>query len=181
MGIIGRLEEPYQTLALLVALTGRRIEEAIGIQPGDLDDQNVLHIRRVIYNGRVEQLEREQELPLDADLAQRIRALGEGHTWVFRSRAGTPVNPCNARRRYLHPAAKAVGVTIGGWHDFRHTLTTRLRKSGVHPKVIAGVLGHKNVTLAPNVYDHCDADEIRSALGVIGKELSRDCHAAAAQ
>ena len=33
-----------------------RIEEAIGIKPTDLDDNNVLRIRRVVSNGRVEEL-----------------------------------------------------------------------------------------------------------------------------
>jgi integrase len=114
LGIIQRLKEPYATLVLFLGLCGRRIEEAIGIRPTDLDNNNLLHIHRVIYDGRVEELEQEQVLPLDrpehAELVRRLRLLGADHGWVFRSRKGTPLNPGNARRRYLHPAAKAVGV-----------------------------------------------------------------------
>jgi integrase len=44
LGIIQQLEEPYSTLVLFLGLCGRRIEEAIGIKPIDLDDKNVLHI-----------------------------------------------------------------------------------------------------------------------------------------
>ena len=110
-----------------MASLGRRIEEATGLQPDDLDENNVLHIRRVVYEGEVEVLEKEQLLPLDsvvhADLIRRIRALGVGRKWVFQSREGAPINSGNVRRRFLHPAAAAVGVKIGGWHDFRHTLT----------------------------------------------------------
>ena len=97
-----------------MGLCGRRIEEAIGIKPTDLDDNNVLHIRRVICNGRVEELlEGEQQvLPLDqaehAELVRHLRELGKDREWVFHSRKGTPINPGNARRRHLHPAAKAV-------------------------------------------------------------------------
>lgn len=158
-----------------------RIEEAIGIKPNDLDENNVLHIRRVIYNGRITELEEaeQQDLPLGeehTELIRRLRALGAQHEWVFHSRCGTPINPGNARHRYLKPATKAAGAQIGGWHDFRHTLAVNLRKSGVHPKVVAGVLGHKKVDLAPNVYDHCDTDDIRSALGVVGKQLLPSCY-----
>jgi integrase len=99
----------------------------------------VLHIRRVIYKGRVEELEENQiqVLPLDqpkhAELVRRLRTLGGNHKWVFRSRKGTPLDPGNARHRYLHAAAQAIGVKIGGWHDFRHTLIRKMRKAGVHP------------------------------------------------
>jgi integrase len=97
--------------------------------------------------GEVEVLEKEQLLPLDsivhADLIRRIRALGVGRKWVFQSRAGTPINSSNVRRRCLHPAAAAVGVKIGGWHDFRHTLTRMMRRAGVNAVVVSGTLGHK--------------------------------------
>jgi hypothetical protein len=74
----------------------------------------------VICNGQVEEMaeEEQQILPLDqsehAELVRRLRELGKDHEWVFYSRKGTPINPGNARRRYLHPAAEAVGIKIGG-------------------------------------------------------------------
>jgi integrase len=97
-------------------------------------------------------LEKEQLVPPDsvmhADLIQRIRALGSGRNWVFQPRAGTPINSGNVRRRFLHPAAAAVGVKIGGWHDFRHTLTRMMRRASVNAVVARGTLGHKKVELA---------------------------------
>ena len=177
LGFIQRLKEPYSTLVMFFGLCGRRTEEAIGIKPADLDANDVLHIRRVIYNGHVEELaeEEQQVLPLDqpehAELVRRLRALGEGHEWVFRSRKGTPINPGNARRRYLHPTAAALGIKIGGWHDFRHTLIRKMRRGGVHPVVVSAVVGHKRVELAPEVYDRANKDEIRQPLAVVGREL----------
>ena len=65
---------------LFLGLCGRRIEEASGVKLTDLDENNVLHIRRIIYNGRVGELEKEQLLPLDqpehAELVRRLRSLG---------------------------------------------------------------------------------------------------------
>jgi len=175
LAIVERLKEPYSTMVLFVASLGRRIEEATGLQPDDLDENNVLHIRRVIYEGEVEVLEKEQLLPLDsvvhADLIRRIRALGVGRKWVFQSRAGTPINSGNVRRRFLHPAAAAVGVKIGGWHDFRHTLTRMMRRAGVNAVVVSGTLGHKKVELAAEVYDRASSTDIGQALHVVGKQL----------
>jgi len=184
LGIIASLKEPYDSLVMFVAMLGRRIEEATGIQPGDLDDANVLRIRRVVYNGAVEELEQEQVLPLGeehAELIARIRRLGAGHRWVFHTRKDTPINPGNALKRYLKPAAAALNIKLCGWHDFRHTLTVTLRKSGVHAKVIAGVLGHKKVDLGISVYDHCDTEDIRTALVIVGKKLLPSCYPAATQ
>jgi len=37
--------------------------------------------------------------------------------------------------------------------------------------VVSAVVGHKKVHLAPEVYDRTDQNEIRAALGVVGKQL----------
>ncbi len=102
---------------------------------------------------------------------QRLRKVGEGKKWIFQSRAGTPMDPNNARRRYLKPAAAAVGVKIGGWHDFRHTLSRTLRRAGVHPVVIKDTLGHSKVDLAMNTYDKASNEDIRAGLRVASKKL----------
>jgi hypothetical protein len=78
-------------------------------------------VSRRIYIGdedTVKSLPSVRKLPLDARLIERIRALGEGKEWVFRSEAGTPINPGNALKRYVRPAAKSLGIVFGGWHDF---------------------------------------------------------------
>ena len=133
------------------------------------------HIRRVVYGGEVEVLEKEQLLPLDsvvrADLVRRIRELGVGKKWVFQSRAGTPINSVNVRRRFLHPAAAAVGVKIGGGRDFRHRLTRMMRRAGVNAVVVSGTLGHKKVELAAEVYDWASSTDTGQALNVVGKQL----------
>lgn len=72
---------------------------------------------------------------------------------------------------YLHPAAAALKVKVGGWHDFRHTLIRKMLRGGVHPVVVSAVFGHKRVELAPEVYDRATIDEKSQALAVVGREL----------
>lgn len=171
--IASRLEEPYATLVLFLAATGLRIGEAIAVKWTDFQG-NVLQVSRRICDGDVDavkSLKSVRKLPLDAWLLERIRGLGADHEWVFRSEAGTPVNPGNALKRYVRPAAEAVGVKIGGWHDFRHTLSTGLRRSGVHPKVVSDILGHSRVSLAMDVYDRTDVSDFELPLAVVAKGL----------
>jgi len=108
---------------LFLGLCGRRIEEAIGLKPGDLDDNNILHIRRIIYDGNIEELAEEQLLPRDqpqhADLVRRLRALGKGHEWIFipvvehPSIPAMPVVVTGNRRRWQREFRWAAGTISG--------------------------------------------------------------------
>jgi integrase len=126
-------------------LTG---EEAIGLKPADLDDENVLHVRRVIYDRQEELLEKEKRFPLDAvvhaDLIRRIRALGEGQEWIFLPAKVRPSISATPAVAIFIPLRKQSGWSSGGWHDFRHTLVRMMRRGGENPVVISGVVGHKS-------------------------------------
>src|SRR5579862_3720434 len=177
--ISGRLHEPYSTLVLLLTRIPVRIEEAIGVKETDLEG-HVLTIGRVVYEGKVYDLQptERRKIPImDMALLARLRKLGAGRDWVFQSRNRTPINPSNARRRLLKPAAKGLGIMLCGWHDFRHSLTSELRRKGTHPKVISDLLGHKNVNLAMDVYDRSSLRDFERALGstVVGTQLLPTC------
>ena len=175
IAIAARLEEPYATLVLFLAITGLRIGEAIAVKWSDFEG-NLLRITRRIYDGDVDTVKTEgssRGLPIPGELVARMRELGNGG-WIFQSRDGTPINPGNALKRYVRPAAEGLGIPIGGWHDFRHTVTTTMRRSGVHPKVISGILGHSGVQLAMNTYDHTDVGDFRQPLEHVAGELLRN-------
>jgi integrase len=175
VAIAERLHEPYSTLVLLLAVTGLRIGEAIGIKWSDFDG-DVLKVQRRIYEGEADETKTEdsnRSLPIPAPLLQRLRALG-GEDWIFRSRENTPIDPGNALKRYIRPVTKALGIPLGGWHDFRHTLTTGLLRSGVFPKVVSDILGHSDVEITLNVYDHPETENFRKPLAAVADQLLRD-------
>jgi integrase len=158
------LPEPYATLVLFIAATGVRIGEAAAIKASDFDG-DVICISRRIYNGdvgSVKTLKSVRRLNVPPELKDRM--LGIAGEWIFCSRAGTPIDDGNALRRYVRPVCEKLGIEIGGWHDFRHTLTTKMRKLHVDPRVIADILGHSKVNLSIDVYDRAGADDIAAAL-----------------
>jgi len=171
---ISRTKEPYSTLVLLLASVGLRGEATIGLQPDDLDAKNVVHVRRVIYKGRVIPLEKEECYPLDAvvhaELLRRLRTLGEGATWILHGRTGEPLDLGNARKRKLHPTAAAMSIKVGGWHDFRHTLKRQMRRLNVDPVIVRDTLGHKRVE-QQDVYDQARRAEVGDALRLVGRQL----------
>jgi integrase len=173
--IAKKLNEPYATLVLFLAITGLRIGEAVGIKRSDFDG-DVLRVRRRIYEGKADTTKTKKsarDLPVPDVLRSRLFSIS-GHEWIFESGNGTPVNPGNALKRYVRPAVRSLGIKIGGWHDFRHTLGTALRKHGWSAKVRADLLGHSNLQVTDGVYDHADQDDFREALGEIASELLPD-------
>jgi integrase len=174
IAIANRLREPYSTLVLFMAVTGLRIGEAIAIKWTDFDGE-VLRICRRIYEGREDTTKTAssaRSLPIPASLLSRMRLLGDGE-WVFRSQSGTPVNPRNALKRYVRPVMKGLGIEIGGWHDFRHTLATRSLKRWP-TKVVSEILGHADVHTTLKVYQHVETEDFREPLNEIASELLRD-------
>ena len=154
-----------------------RIGEALAVKGADFKN-NVLHVTRRIYDGDVDAVKSkrsERKLPIDPLLMARMEKLGKGE-WVFRSKTGTPLNQGNALKRHVRPAAEKLGISLGGWHDFRHTLSTKLRRSGVHPKVVSDILGHKKVNLAMDVYDRTEIEDFVQPLAVVFNELLPSCY-----
>jgi len=94
--------------------------------------------------------------------------LGDGN-WVFRSRKGTPINPGNALKRYIRPVARKLGIEMGGWHDFRHTLSTRLLKKWP-TNVVPEMLGHSMQTTM-EIYQHVPSEDFRAPLSEMASEL----------
>jgi integrase len=175
VAIAQKLQEPYATLVLFLAVTGLRIGEAIGIKWSDLDG-DVLRVRRTIYEGKADTTKTEhsnRSLPIPDLLLSRMRSLNSTD-WVFCSREGTSLNPGNALKRYIRPVAQELGIALGGWHDFRHTVTTRLLRSGVSPKVVSEILGHSDVEITLNVYNHPEIRDFRAPLNDVANQLLRD-------
>lgn len=130
----------------------------------------MLNVSRRIYDGDVDAVKTKgslRKLPIEAAFMSRMRKLGDGD-WVFRSRGGTPLNPGHALRRHIRPAATELGIPLGGWHDFRHTLTTNMRRNEVHLRVISGILGHAKVTLAMDTLRSRKSGRLPATVGCCG-------------
>jgi len=174
--IASNLPEPYATLVLFLSASGLRIGEAIAVRWSDFVG-NVLRVTKRIYDGEEDSVKTTRsvrELPIDADLLERMRSLGTGE-FVFRSEAGTPVNPGNALKRYIRPVVEKLGIHLGGWHDFRLTLGTNLRRNGAHPKVVSGIPGHARVSLSMDVYDSHECKRLPAPSGGCCRKLVTRC------
>lgn len=68
-----------------------------------------------------------RDVPIPRELANRLAAIGAApDELVFRSAAGSVLDPDNLASRVLAPACVAAGVEWAGFHTFRRTVASRL-------------------------------------------------------
>lgn len=108
---------------------------------------------------------------------QTLERAAAGDEWqetgyVFTSRIGTPLIDRNVLRDFYALLAIAK-LGRRRFHDLRHACVTLLAEQGVDHKTIAEIVGHSDVRLTKNVYQHAQQESKRAGLAKVGKFLSR--------
>ena len=147
-------------MVLIAACLGLRASEIIGLQWSDFNWEDLtLLVRRSVVNGRVGDTKTEGSrlpLPVDPSLADAIRAHWqrslhrEPCDCVFSNRKGKPRWQESILRRHIKPAAVRVGVGKIGWHTFRHSYSSLLRRVGADIKVQQELLRHSTIQSTMN-------------------------------
>ena len=176
MLFVSSVDDRFHALWVLLATTGLRMGEATGLRWEDVDLQHRrLLVRRALQRQRgvglvmvepkSERSRRTVHLASGTVTAlreHRHRQLEErlqaGPLWsdqdlVFCNLMGTPVDPARINEA-LHRALKRAGLPRIRVHDLRHTAATLLLGRGVHPKMVADLLGHSTIVLTLNTYSH---------------------------
>ncbi|HZL07027.1 MAG TPA: site-specific integrase [Coriobacteriia bacterium] len=170
----------------LLALTGMRRGEALGLRWSDVDfEHGRLELQRqrkivryAVLEGAlktgpravaldaetVDALRRQSQQQLDDAAAWKTGWVGEGH--VFTREDGEPWHPDRVRVLFQEAikAAKAPRIRM---HDLRHTWATLALRAGVHPKVVQERLGHANIRITMDTYSHCLPDMQESAAELV--------------
>ncbi|MCY3807451.1 MAG: site-specific integrase [bacterium] len=98
----------------------------------------------------VAELRHHRRQQLEQQMATGVRS---GEDYVFAQPDGSPPNPHRITDTFIR-AVKQLDVPRIRFHDLRHTHTTILLQHNVHPKVVSERLGHSNVALTMNIYQH---------------------------
>ena len=163
--LLAMVPERYALLVLLVASTGLRISEAIGLQRRHLQLDGArphLRVRRAIVRRRVEAPKSrhgKRTVALTPALASRLRAhlaeLPDGdEQLVFPSQRNSPLCPDNLRARMLKPLMEEVGASWAGWHSLRHSFASIQLADGVNIVALSRALGHYSASFTLSTYVH---------------------------
>lgn len=162
----------------LLAVTGMRIGEAVGLtwENLDLGDEPRVKVREQVYRGKRKRLKSKdgkRDIPLSGSMAAKLLAhRRDAYTAptapVFATATGSELDPHNVRRTVLRPVAINLGYyevvegkdgkpherTTLGFHAFRHTCASMLFAKGRNVKQVQRWLGHAKASITLDTYLH---------------------------
>lgn len=170
--IVERASGQYKVMFVVLAASGLRISELLGLQIENvLDDCYRLRIGEKNYNGkqedRLKTLSAERIVELHSSVAVLLRShIGKRtNGWVFETKKHKPHSVSNILKRYLHPILLGDETTPGvtgvkaGEHAFRRYRNGYLRKKSCPVGLLKYWMGHsRNIDMTDN-YDGSPEDE----------------------
>jgi len=144
--ILANAHARYALLFALLAGTGLRIGEALGLKPADLSpDCRVLQVRRSIWHGQ-EQAPKTPNAVRVVDIPEPLAKLlreyvARKNGYLFAAKSGRPL-----QQRNVHRALHATGKKVG-FHAFRRFRTETLRRARVPEELTRLWLGHSKQTV----------------------------------
>jgi integrase len=165
----------YWAAYFLLATTGLRRGEALGLRWSDLDldtgrasiRQTVIAIRHTVMIGTPKTAKGRRTVTLDSGTVAALREhrrrqaaerllMGAGwsdNDFVFCHPDGTMLHPERFSRGFLETVAR-IGLPRIRLHDLRHGWATLALQAGIHPKVVQERLGHANIAITLDTYSH---------------------------
>jgi integrase len=157
-------------LFLLLARTGMRVGEALGLEWGDIDfNGRFINVQRGLSRKRIETPKNGRTRRVDMSLqlteamkAHRIKSkekglalgLGDAPQYVFTNEKGGFMDVNNWRRRVFNKALDKAGLRRIRIHDIRHTYATLRIAKGDNLADVSNQLGHHSVKLTMDIYYH---------------------------
>ena len=179
--LLEQLDEPYRTMARLIALTGLRIGELLAVRWRCLDlEIGTLSVRESVYEGKFQSPKTRKSrrtMPLGPQIIvwlreHRLRAKRtESDDLVFGNRKGEPLRESKLLRNVLQPAAERAGLGRVTWHQFRHIHSSLLNDLRVPVKIAQEQLGHSSISTTLNIYTHVVDASHRKAIEALEREL----------
>ncbi len=171
--IIDTAPEPYSAMFAVLAMTGLRTGELLGLQVDDLDfERRVIFIRRSSWYGRIQTLKSKASkgvLPMPEPLAVMLKSYLE--TWkpnpgrlLFANQIGRPMSANKVVQRKLWPILDALKIPRCGLHAFRHTHASLLVEGGAPVSVAQAQLRHADPRITLGIYSHVVGDSQRNAV-----------------
>lgn len=186
--ILKLAQQPWRTLFVLLAMTGLRAGEALGLQWGDVDfEHHCIHVRRSAWCGKAQSTKSKASaapITLPAVLADALldykatwKANPEGYLFVTRN--ARPPSSNKVVEYQLWPVLDALSIPRCGLHAFRHTVASLIVDAGYGPEVAQQQLRHTDsrttlgyIHLRRGVTEQAMADVTNSLkLDAVGREV----------
>lgn len=181
--IIESAPEPFSTMFAILAMTGIRAGELLGLEVEDLDfERRLIFIRRSAWRGTLQTTKSKASKaalpmpePLAAILARYLEAWKPNPMrLLFMNRRGRLFNANKVRTLGLQPVLVRLGIPRCGLHAFRHTHSSLLLDVGAPPTVAQAQLRHSDARITLGIYGHVVGDSQRNAVEKVAQLLRPD-------
>jgi integrase len=150
--VLARAKGRYKVLFTLLAGTGLRIGEALGLKIGDhlSGDFSTIRVRQSVWRGSIQTPKTDnavREIDVSSSLAAFLKASVGGRTsgFLFQTESGRPLTQRNVLRDGLGKIRRDMKLEVGkAFHSFRRFRTAHLRKNRVPWDLQKLWLGHAN-------------------------------------
>lgn len=173
----------FGTLIWMLATTGARIGEGLGLrwQDVDLDGRTITIAGSIIEAGgkprrSATKTRKSRTIGIPRDLAKRMRRLRvkrgqlvRGSSLVFGTTLGTPQRVSNIIRRDWHPILDKLEIPRAGFHRLRHSHASMLLAEGRPLPEVSARLGHASAATTLAIYAHMmPGDDVKTTEAVEG-------------
>lgn len=165
--ILQKAEGQDRVLLALLAGTGLRVGEALGLELKHLsDDCQTVTVEQSCWQGAIQTPKTKnayRQVDLSPDLANLLNAFVTNRRsgLLFANKEGKPLSQTNLLRRSLHPNLKELGAEKAGFHAMRRFRSTWLRKQRAPEDLIKFWLGHSESSITDSYSKLADDVEFR--------------------
>ena len=171
----GAEKDPLYPLWVLLATTGMRRGEALGLRWNDVDlatgrirvVQTVIQIRSTVSIGEPKTARGRRSVKLDTATVAILRAhrhqmnqerlvVGPDYNdqdLVFHHPDGSWLRPESTSATFVRRVS-SYGLPQLTLHGLRHTWATLALEQGIHPRVVQERLGHSTIAITLGIYSH---------------------------
>lgn len=172
--LLEQLRDPYRTLTTVLAFSGIRLGEALGLAWKHIDfEHNAILIERAVefHTGELQDPKTPAArravvmLPALKPVLQDYHGSQEDpdpDDFLFTREDGRPLSTSTVEKKFAKAveASKLKDVPL---HSLRHTLSSSLLASGASIKALQRTLGHTTATMTLDTYSHLLQEDIESA------------------
>ena len=180
--IFNLAQEPWRTFFVVLAMTGMRAGETLGLQWADIDfNHNCIHIRRSAWYGKVQSTKSKTSsapITLPGALASVLSEYKKewkpnAQGFLFTTRNGRPPSSNKVVEYQLWPILDALNIPRCGLHAFRHSVASFIVDAGYAPEVAQQQLRHSNARTTLG-YVHLRGGITEQAMADISNSLKLD-------
>ena len=145
-------KDPFYDLVVFSWETGCRPQESLRFTSSDVDEKNM----RIVIENPKARGPKWRVIHLNKKALRIVKKHRMEQGPVFLNTRGNPWTPNSCANRFDR-LKKKVGRMVA-LYDFRHAYATDMLKNGVDPLTVAELMGHTNVKMLMETYQHVSQD-----------------------